>query len=288
MGSAVALDHPSVLSTDNLIGQVRRWAQDAVMILVKLGGSVITDKSRLRTFRRSTCERLARELRPALQEGLVVVHGAGSFGHIMAKKHELHKGFKRRSQLEHVAGVQRDVRELNVRVLGALIDGGVRAVSVPPAASSSFDGGAVASFDDEAFSSLLALELTPVTFGDVVPDGSMGFSICSGDLMMHELAKSFRPRLTVFCADVDGVFDKDPKKHRDAVLLSEVGPSALEHFSGRSANADVTGSMKGKLERMLAISSHCEKCMIVNGNVRGRLESAVRGRKIPSTTVVTR
>ncbi len=258
------------------------------MILVKLGGSVITDKSRLRTFRRAACERLAGELRPALGEGLVVVHGAGSFGHIMAKRHELHKGFKRKSQLEHVAGVQRDVRELNLRVLEALMDKGVSAVSMPPAATSVFDAGEVSSFDPEPYSNLLELGLTPVTFGDVVPDGSMGFSICSGDLMMLQLAKSFRPRLAVFCADVDGVFDKDPKSHRDAKLLPAVDSSALVRFSGRSANDDVTGSMKGKLERMLAISSHCEKCMIVNGNVRGRLESAVRGRKVPSTAVVSR
>ncbi|MEW5748548.1 MAG: isopentenyl phosphate kinase [Candidatus Thermoplasmatota archaeon] len=258
------------------------------MILVKLGGSVITDKSRLRSFRASACERLAKEMRPALREGLLVVHGAGSFGHIVAKRHALHKGFRRRSQLEHVAGVQRDVRELNLRVLGALIDNGVSAVSVPPAAASTFDGGAVTSFSDEAFASLVGLGLVPVTFGDVVPDASMGFSICSGDLMMLELAKAFRPRLAVFCADVDGVFDRDPKLHRDARLLATVGPSDLSDLSGRSVNADVTGGMRGKLERMLAISSHCEKCMIVNGNVRGRLEGAVRGRKVPSTAVVSR
>ena len=285
MGPVATLDHPSVLSLDNIIGRASRWDQGDIVILVKLGGSVITDKSRLRSFRKGVCERLAGELTPALREGLVVVHGAGSFGHIMAKKHELHKGFKKKSQLEHVAGVQRDVRELNLRVLEALIDKGVSAVSVPPAASSRFEGGAVTSFRGEAFSSLLGLGLTPVTFGDVVPDVSMGFSICSGDLMMLELAKSFRPRLAIFCADVDGVFDKDPKAHDDAQLLPEVDSSVLGRFSGRSVNADVTGSMKGKLERMLAISSHCEKCMIVNGNVRGRLESAIGGRKVPSTVV---
>jgi len=288
MGPVVTLDHPSVLSSDNIIGQGSLGNQGDTLILVKLGGSVITDKSRLRTFRKDACERLAGELGPALREGLVVVHGAGSFGHIMAKKHELHKGFKRMSQLEHVAGVQRDVRELNLRVLEALIDNGVSAVSVAPAASSTFRGGAVTSFCEEAFSSLMELHLTPVTFGDVVPDESMGFSICSGDLMMLELAKAFRPRIAVFCADVDGVFDKDPKLHGNAELMREVDSTVLARFSGRSVNADVTGSMRGKLERMLAISSHCEKCMIVNGNVRGRLESAVRGRKVVSTAVVSR
>ncbi|MBU0623767.1 MAG: kinase, partial [Candidatus Thermoplasmatota archaeon] len=96
------------------------------MILVKLGGSVITDKSKLRTFRSSSCSRLARELRPA-RSGLTLVHGAGSYGHIEAKKHGLQNGLKTNAQLRHVASVQRDVRELNLRVLETLIDNDVRA-----------------------------------------------------------------------------------------------------------------------------------------------------------------
>ncbi|MBU1158713.1 MAG: isopentenyl phosphate kinase family protein [Candidatus Thermoplasmatota archaeon] len=259
------------------------------MILVKLGGSVITDKSRLRTFRRSACDRLAREMRSGASEGILVVHGAGSFGHIVAKKYALHKGLKYDSQVEHVATVQRDVRELNLRVLESLIDAGLNAVSVPPASSSTFENGCVKTFSDTPFSSLLDMGLVPVSFGDVVPDMAMGFSICSGDLMMAELAKAFKPRLVVFCADVDGVFDKDPKLDKSAKLLDEIDSSiTMTSFKEKSVNADVTGSMKGKIEMMLAISEHCEKCIIVNGNVRGRLESAIKGTQVKSTTVVPR
>jgi isopentenyl phosphate kinase len=256
------------------------------VILVKLGGSVITDKAKLRTFRKETCQRLARELSP-VADRLVLVHGAGSFGHIVAKEHRLHEGFKDDSQLAHVARVQRDVRELNLMVMEALIDGGVRAVSVPPIASAFFEGGRVKSFDDAPFRSMSELGLTPVTFGDVVPDASMGFSICSGDLMMHELAMRFRPSLVVFCADVDGVFDSDPKSNPDAALLSRVDAEMLGSMRrGESFTADVTGSIFGKLERMLVIASHCEKCMILNGNVAGRLGDAVTGDEVVCTQVL--
>ncbi|MBN1678241.1 MAG: isopentenyl phosphate kinase family protein [Candidatus Thermoplasmatota archaeon] len=256
------------------------------MILVKLGGSVITDKGRLRSFRSSATERLARELRRS-PFPLTVVHGAGSFGHIEARRHGLHLGLRSDSQLRHVASVQRDVRELNLKVLEALIDSGIRAVSVPPAASASFKDGAIRSFSKEAFGRMLAINLTPVTFGDVVPDSSMGFSICSGDLMMMALAKAFRPRLAVFCADVDGVFDRDPKRSRGAKLIPVLDRKALRGLSRTAArNADVTGSMYGKLERMLAIAEHCEKCMIVNGNVPGRLGRALSGRQVLSTVVI--
>ncbi len=254
------------------------------MILVKLGGSVITDKSRLRAFRRASCERLARELRHC--PSLSLVHGAGSFGHIEAKKHSLHKGYTDDSQIEHVAAVQRDVRELNLKVLEALISNGIKAVSIPPAAAATFKSGAITCFEPGTFERVLDIGLAPVSFGDVVPDESMGFSICSGDLMMEAIAKAFEPKLVVFCADVDGVFDSDPKRSKKAKLLTEIDSSSLRELKRtESRHADVTGSIYGKLERMLAIAQHCEKCMIVNGNVPGRLEKAVGGQKVVSTVV---
>jgi isopentenyl phosphate kinase len=254
------------------------------MILVKLGGSVITDKSKLRTFRRASCERLAKELRHC--SSLSLVHGAGSFGHIEAKKHSLHKGFTDDSQIEHVAAVQRDVRELNLKVLEALISNGIKAVSIPPAAAATFKNGAISCFEPETFGRVLDIGLAPVSFGDVVPDESMGFSICSGDLMMEAIAKAFEPKLVVFCADVDGVFDSDPKRSKKAKLLTEIDRSSLKELKRtESKHADVTGSIYGKLERMLAIAQNCERCMIVNGNVPGRLEKAVRGQKVVSTVV---
>lgn len=247
---------------------------------------MITDKGSLRTFREDACRRLASELR-ACEHHLAVVHGAGSFGHIMAKRHRLHEGFKDEGQLEHVASVQRDVRELNIRVIEALIDSGIRAVSVPPAATARFEGGAVAEFDPSMFDRMMGLQLTPVTFGDVVPDDSMRFSICSGDAMMFELARHLRPALVVFCADVDGVFTADPKAGPDATLIPRLDRAMVGGLKkADSLNADVTGSIFGKLSRMLDIASHCEKCMILNGDVPGRLEGALRGDDVPSTTVV--
>ena len=258
------------------------------MILVKLGGSVITDKSRLRTFKKDSCRRLAREL-SRTRDDLIVVHGAGSYGHIEARKHGLHKGYKMDSQLDHVASVQRDVRELNLRVLETLIDEGICAVSIPPAAAAAFRGGAVTSFSSETFRCVVEIGLVPVSFGDVVPDESMGFSICSGDLIMEALAESLKPKLVVFCADVDGVFTADPKRDKSARLIKEMSPTSVRDIKRTKArHADVTGSIHGKLERMVAISRHCEKCMIVNGNVPGRLGKALRGEAVVSTVVVPR
>jgi isopentenyl phosphate kinase len=70
-------------------------------IFLKLGGSLITDKTRIEHARRPVIRRLAREIkaareaRPDLQ--LVLGHGSGSFGHVAAKKHGTREGAQGRS-----------------------------------------------------------------------------------------------------------------------------------------------------------------------------------------------
>ena len=101
------------------------------MILIKLGGSVITDKYAYRSFDAETVARLCREIAES-DQGTVVVHGAGSFGHILAKRYALNSGLVDFGQVPAVAQVQYDVRELNSRIVRALMDVGLPAVGVPP------------------------------------------------------------------------------------------------------------------------------------------------------------
>src|SRR5439155_1545696 len=131
--------------------------------------------------------------------------------------------------------------------------------------------GKVSTADLTAFLEFSSMGFTPVTFGDVVRDLRRGVSICSGDLMMLELARAFRPNRAVFAADVDGLFTADPKLRRSALLLESVGPKDLGQieFSDRS-RTDVTGSIEGKVRRMFEIADHAGECLIVNGNVKNR------------------
>src|SRR6266702_3001291 len=213
------------------------------MLLVKLGGSVLTDKARLRTPRRAAIRRLAREL-AEVRKPLLVVHGAGSYGHILARKHKLHEGGATEAKRSAAARVQADVKALDALVVDAMIDAGLAAVPIPPSAVLSLDDGRVSSIDLTPFRELSSMAFTPVTFGDVVRDVRRGFSICSGDLLMLELASAFRPERALFVADVDGLFTADPKTHKSARLLEAVKPSDLAHVKFRAASrTDVTGSI---------------------------------------------
>src|SRR5512136_132348 len=115
------------------------------MLLVKLGGSVLTDKARLRTPRKAAIARLTKEL-AGLGDDLIVVHGAGSFGHVLARKYLLN-GPASPGKVRGAAAVQRDVRALDGLVVDGLIRAGLAPMVIPPSAVLGLDGGRVASFD---------------------------------------------------------------------------------------------------------------------------------------------
>src|SRR4030042_4606675 len=139
------------------------------MRLVKLGGSVLAAKARPLTFRAAVARRLARELAPFADGGLVVVHGAGGFGHAGARRYGLRDGLRGDRQVMGTAVVQRDVRALNLRVLGALIDAGVPAVSIPAGSFMELDGGRLVEFDAVPFQRAAARGPVPVPLRDVRP-----------------------------------------------------------------------------------------------------------------------
>ena len=255
------------------------------MHLVKLGGSVLTDKRRVTTLRPTALRRLAQEIATA-DEPVIVVHGAGSFGHIKARAHRLHIGYLDDEQLPAVSEVQRDVRALNLAVVDALRVAGLNPVSLPPSAIARLDDGVLKALDLDVFRRYLDLGFTPVTFGDVVLDARRWFAICSGDLLMLALADAFDPESAIFVADVDGVYTADPKRKKSAKLLREVGPRTLAAIDTANADPhDVTGGLAGKLERMIAVAKHADRCLLVNGLKKGRLLAGLRNERVVATRV---
>ncbi len=273
--------------------------------VVKLGGSVITDKTKIRTLREDVLRRLAGEIKEGFQNKLengwklVVVHGAGSFGHILAKEGKVHMGLfgaedmaEIRRRIEYMAKVQADVRRLNLHVLDAFNVAGVPVFSIPPASIGVMREGRIKNMDVEVFSSSMRLGLVPVSFGDVVLDARTGFSICSGDQIILHLAKmlplhGFVVRDVVFVTDVDGVCTSDPKKDPDARLVSFVDPEKgwTEATEGASEGsvADVTGAMRGKLYESAEMAKAGVRVFFLNGNVPGRLRDCLMGKKVVGT-----
>jgi len=66
------------------------------LIILKIGGSVITEKGSVSRAREAEIDRISREIavfRKDSDSQLILVHGAGSFGHPHAMKYRLSEGF---------------------------------------------------------------------------------------------------------------------------------------------------------------------------------------------------
>ena len=252
------------------------------MILIKFGGSVITDKSRYRTFNADRVRRLCREIRESGEE-VIVVHGAGSFGHVLAKEHDLNGGFKDPSQIPAVAQVCYDMRDLNSMIVKELNDAGLPAVSVPTGSCFMMKDRELIIDDPSVLRNMFDKGIMPVMFGDVVMDSELGFAICSGDQIMERLKGIFDPSRVIFVSDIDGLYDRDPKNNKDAKLIENVDRTVLDSVETDITVADVTGGVRGKMETMLRMCSEGCDCVLVNGTVEGRLLTLLKGGKVPCT-----
>jgi len=246
------------------------------MKLVKLGGSVITNKRSggpKAVFRATAARRLLSET-AASREHVILVTGAGSFGHVKARRYDLGEGFREDRQWAGFAEVARDVRRLNLMVLDLAVKLGMRPISIPPSVSVLMDDGRIHYLDEGVFRRYAQNGLTPVTFGDVALDTRRGFSICGGDLLMERLAAVFGAERAIFVSDVDGI-----RVGEKGELASEFGPSDMGRITRKrdALGADVTGGIEEKARLALRMAAGGTETVILNGRKKGRLLEALRG-----------
>ena len=90
------------------------------LYLVKLGGSVITDIKRPNVARISVIDRLMKEVKRAQGKNKIMLgHGAGSFGHVVAHKFKVNEGLKNQGSMRGAAITQLSASELHAIVMEA-------------------------------------------------------------------------------------------------------------------------------------------------------------------------
>lgn len=258
-------------------------------VLVKLGGSLITDKRRPETARPAEIARLADEIAaawPTIAGHLVLGHGSGSFGHVVAERHGLTGGATSPDQLPGVAATQRGAARLHHRLLAALDRAGLAPFSVAPSSSAVADGGRIASFAVEPVARALKLGLLPVLYGDVVLDRSRGASICSTETVFEALAEHLPPHgysveRILWLGETRGVYDGS------GATIPEITPATPRpSTAGAAAGHDVTGGMAHRVERALALAARGIPSQIADGRQPGLLSQALAGQAVDGTRIV--
>lgn len=255
------------------------------MFIIKLGGSVITDKSKEAFFRTEIMNNLSKEIKKSNQQ-CIIIHGAGSFGHILAKKYNLNQGFYDDTQLKGFAKTMEMVQVLNTNVIKSLNQNGLNSISIAPHNILKLRNHEVQDINLNLFQDYLKNNFIPVTFGDVVLDEKLVFSICSGDLLIFELSKYFKPEKVIFVLDEDGIYDSNPKLNKDAKLLEKLNSEDIKKLStDKNEYADVTKGMEGKIDIIKKISKLGIDTILLNGNKYDRLYRTLVGKKIIGTIV---
>ena len=262
----------------------------ASLTLIKLGGSLITDKRRPGRARTKVIARLAAEVAAAAkrrQGRLILGHGSGSFGHPAAARHRVHRGVATGADPAGVAETQARAATLHRLVVDALLEAGAAPFSQAPSSFMSAAAGRPVGLGLEPLLRSLELALLPVTYGDVVLDRRQGAAICSTETVFQALVQALRRRgrrvaRVLWLGETDGVYDGD------GALVPKVTGANLRRVlaaTGGAAGADVTGGMRHRLETAAALSRWGVESWILNGLEAGSLTRALAGRRVPATRV---
>jgi isopentenyl phosphate kinase len=228
---------------------------DARPIILKLGGSAITDKTAEASPKTQIINRLAEEIKRADLDNLIVVHGGGSFGHPTAAKYGIKDGYKEDpTQKFGFAETHHMMTVLNGLVMDALIWHEIPAVSVAPSSCVVTENGRVKFFDETVFKSMAKLIFTPVMYGDAVMDEKLGFTVLSGDQLVAYLAIRYKATKIVVGTDTDGLFDSDPKTNPNAKPYKNLTLKELKEIQpklDKAPGTDITGGMAGKISELI-------------------------------------
>ncbi|MFB6093431.1 MAG: isopentenyl phosphate kinase [Halanaeroarchaeum sp.] len=213
--------------------------------VLKLGGSVLTDKDRREIVDATGLSRAVRAIAAADVEDLVIVHGGGSYGHPNAADRNVSAETGTRDAAD-VRAIHRAMGTLLHQLTDELGAAGVPAVPVRPLSGSYRTRQGDVAMDPGPVATMLGEGFVPVLHGDVVASVGEGATIASGDELVVSLAAGLGADRVGLCSSVPGVLDEagDVIPH-----VEEYGDVAAA--VGESAATDVTGGMAGKVRALL-------------------------------------
>lgn len=256
------------------------------LVLLKLGGSLITDKDKPYSPRLDKLTELAMEIKTALDSNpnlhLILGHGSGSFGHVAAKKHGTRDGVQTKEQWMGFIEVRYQAAELNRFVVKSLFDAGLPALPFPPSASMVSDKRRVIHHNLEPIRKALDANLLPVVQGDVAFDESLGGTILSTEDVFTFLVQEFSPKRILLAGIEAGVWSDFPARTKLVKQIQLADYEAMRSGIQGSASTDVTGGMKAKVEEMLSLIQKNKDLtvQIFTAEEHGLLTRALQGENV--------
>jgi isopentenyl phosphate kinase len=257
-------------------------------IILKIGGSVITDKNGELAAKTDQINRIAEEIKRADIDNLIIVHGGGSFGHPTAKKWGIKEGLKDPTQKLGFAETHHVMTVLNGLLMDALIWHELPAVSYAPSTCFLTENGRIKGCESQVLEKMMGMGFTPVLYGDAVLDEKMGFTILSGDQLVAYLAVKMKAEKIIMGVDTDGIYEADPKVDPTAKPYLRLNLEQLKKVQakiGKAQTTDITGGMAGKVAELIPAVEAGVKVQIINATRNLRVLRGLTGEKIEGTII---
>jgi len=267
-------------------------------ILVKLGGSVITNKNNPDyNVQAAIVSDSLLTLKQYLHENpgtkLILIHGAGGHIHHLAKLYELTTSCAgNQEKLTHAYEVQQTTKRLSDDIVALANNIDFPVTQIPTCEVVTNDSGMFKKIAVDRIKNASVSASVPLLYGDMVPDTSYGLSICSGDTLVTQIAPIIGATRVMYVSDIDGLYTKDPHQHPDAELLEKIKVSELsdDHITITGSHSiDVTGGLKNKLEpvaQLFATTPSLKSIEICNGLKLNVLSAVLENQAVPHTTIV--
>ena len=220
-------------------------------LILKFGGSILTDKSVPFSFYPENVTKLAQDLSDYLKSHpdtqCIIVHGAGSFAHPLVKEYQLHKHFNHPEAPLGLAKTEQGVRTLNTKIVDIFQSSGLPLFAL--SVSSWYDDTLRIPFD--LIQSVLDKDMIPTLYGDVSLLPGRDLSITSGDVLVAQtLAYSAARNSTrlILVGDTAGVLNSN---NQTINQLSKNTIITQPELFGEPKGIDVTGGMRQKLIELI-------------------------------------
>lgn len=268
-------------SRSQLVARVMRPIDRvAPVTLVKIGGSLVSDKTKPYSVREDALAAIAREVKKCVDAGFPILlgHGAGSFAHVPAKKYQTHRGVLNDESVRGFVEVAAAARRFHQINMEALLAAGVPAVSIAPLSCMTGSNHQLGTIDSSPIILALRLGLVPVVFGDPILDDQVGCTIFPTEQVLRYVALDVRKRgfsiaRIIHCSASGGVLDAAGN------TIDRITPQFFEQnqsLFGASNGIDVSGGMLQKVRETLELASLGIPGLIIDG-LQTSLADAVAG-----------
>lgn len=248
------------------------------LIFVKIGGGLLTDKSKPYTLNDQFIEKIP-SLFPSsiLKEfDLIVGNGAGSFGHYEASQHNFSDHISNESQLLGVAKTHLAAQDLNRVVVQKLLDCQIPVFSLSPSGLFISKDNRARNLNLKPIRALLSNGFVPVVHGEVISDITRGATIFSteriAETLLPKLRANYDEIITIILTDTDGVMCGDQLLE----TMPSDGSIDLSHHTGY----DVTGGMCEKVASSRRLSRLGITTYICNGNNPDAIAKIISGKSV--------